>query len=124
MGNVGWFTFALLMVLALSSCTNAIPKLVSFQPESSLAMAATISVLEAEQTASESDVTNKSITVISSIAKPYPIRVFYSLTGDAIYTVNHNLPASGFITIPANGISGQIIFNTLNYPLGTKNTFF
>lgn len=83
-----------------------------------------IQMNQVEHSAFESDGSNKTLTVTTSVVKPYEIEVDYSLTGDSVYLVNHNLPPKGVIKIPAGKSSGSVTFQVLNDPTGSTNKMF
>ncbi|MGE9746428.1 RCC1 domain-containing protein [Bdellovibrio bacteriovorus] len=49
-----------------------------------------------------------------------PVRVYYNLSGDAIYMIDHNL-ALGYIEVPAGQLSAQITFDTLTNAMDTND---
>ncbi|AFY00932.1 hypothetical protein Bdt_1233 [Bdellovibrio bacteriovorus str. Tiberius] len=49
-----------------------------------------------------------------------PVRVYYNLSGDAIYMIDHNL-ALGYVEVPAGQLSAQITFDTLSNALDTND---
>jgi alpha-tubulin suppressor-like RCC1 family protein len=76
----------------------------------------TVSLVEVEQSALESDSTVKSFTLNLSVAKPYPLTVTYALSGDAVPGLDHNLASSSVIVIPPNTLTYALPFRIFLNP--------
>ncbi|WP_374000214.1 Ig-like domain-containing protein [Bdellovibrio bacteriovorus] len=70
----------------------------------------TISLAQKEQVIEETDGAVKNITVNLSIAKPYDVDVFYRTLGTAVSGMDHDIPASGSVHIPAGATSVNLPF--------------
>lgn len=70
----------------------------------------TISLTQKEQVVEETDGAMKNITFNLSVAKPYDIDVFYRTLGTAVSGVDHDLPVSGSVHIPAGVTSVNLPF--------------
>ncbi|MFV8258141.1 Ig-like domain-containing protein [Bdellovibrio bacteriovorus] len=75
--------------------------------------AVTISLSQKEQVISETDASAKSITFNLSVTKPYDIDVFYRTLGTAVSGVDHDIPLSGSVRIPAGATSVEMPFQVL-----------
>lgn len=84
----------------------------------------TISIVSTEQSAYETDSSYKSITISSSIAKPYPITVRYTISGTAQSGLDFDLPTSGSVTIPANQTTADLRFRAVRNSSSAVNRYF
>lgn len=60
------------------------------------------------------------VSVTLDAVSTVPVRVYYNLSGDAIYMVDHNL-GLGYIEVPAGQLSAQITFDTLNNTMDSND---
>lgn len=85
--------------------------------------AVTISLSEKDQVVNETDASVKNITFNLSVSKPYDIDVFYRTLGTAVSGVDHDIPVSGSVRIPAGATSVQMPFQVLANSSSSLNKY-